>query len=562
MSRENFSIGTLTDDPRFSPTLQAFHTTSPASQHFASVARHLLSLRPPPAGPAPVSAEPEPTLLRCQVLLLLGLYECTEGLERQGWTRVGEAIRMAQVLRLGFEDEEDSTGRPLVRDQLSEISEARRRTYWACFVLERLITDGKDRPCALRVPQSTWIRLPGPDADSGGARSSGALFNPCPEPWASVRFEPVVEADLYGQTVRAAELWNRVTAYIGGGGRFSDRRAPWLPESGFAVLERELKAFETRLPPEFRNSEGNLVAHSLINQGRQYAMLHLLFACSTLVLHRDYLPFLPNSVHFDASKGPVDGEALYATVPEPADWWMDCLVSRPACCAAVLTLLARRVRSRLPTPSRTSAPDSRSSALRSRILLLGTPASRLGRCICTCTSRHPSRRRLTLLSKFWPQSYRGLIDPLHYVEQDQQLLLALTPLYPIANSWCESFQRLHKFYHLVVASGGVLEEDPTKLRSSVIKLLRTVDENDEPGGEGSMSPPFDLHLRAASLGGLTAALPLDRSFDQGLDSFGLGGLDLLTYVDSDWPQFLSSPPQFLSSPPHLSVRSPPATEIW
>lgn len=43
----------------------------------------------------------EITLLRVQCLLILGLYECTEGKENQGWLKIGYAIRMVQVLRLG-----------------------------------------------------------------------------------------------------------------------------------------------------------------------------------------------------------------------------------------------------------------------------------------------------------------------------------------------------------------------------------------------------------------------------------------------------------------------------
>lgn len=32
---------------------------------------------------------------------MLGLYECTASQENKGWLKIGYAIRMAQVLRLG-----------------------------------------------------------------------------------------------------------------------------------------------------------------------------------------------------------------------------------------------------------------------------------------------------------------------------------------------------------------------------------------------------------------------------------------------------------------------------
>lgn len=101
-------------------------------------------------------------------------------------------------------------------------------------------------------------------------------------------------ADLCTQTLRIAELWQKVANYIGSGGRNIDRRAPWLPESTFAVLQRELLIFEERLPTVFKYNEANLTALSMIGgQVRLFGMLHLLFETAKLVLHRDYLPFLP-----------------------------------------------------------------------------------------------------------------------------------------------------------------------------------------------------------------------------------------------------------------------------
>lgn len=45
------------------------------------------------------------SLMRCQCHLLLGFYELTAGRDNSGWLKIGTAIRMAQTLRLGFDDE-------------------------------------------------------------------------------------------------------------------------------------------------------------------------------------------------------------------------------------------------------------------------------------------------------------------------------------------------------------------------------------------------------------------------------------------------------------------------
>lgn len=277
---------------------------------------------------------------------MLGLYECTEGIENRGWMKIGIAIRCAQVLRLGFEDEEESgaasngghipnsttahSGQQRSRRTLS--SEVRRRTFWSCFLLDRTISDGKERPCALRIPPVSFqLRLPGPDSDFIlGKPTLGARFDPDPPAWSiSTKMDANLvepEADLYGQTVRVSEIWAKVSSYFGGGGRNHDRRAPWLPGSTFATLVSELESFRRKLPEIFRYDEANLVAHCMINQGRLFGTLHLLFACSTLVLHRDYLPFLP-PMDFNAQNGPIDGEPLYGEPLAPSGWWQSSLVS-------------------------------------------------------------------------------------------------------------------------------------------------------------------------------------------------------------------------------------------
>lgn len=296
---------------RFSQSLRDLHPASPtaASEHYATLAAQVLANPPTnlPSSPSSSSTAPSPipdsdaSLIRCQCYLILGLFECTAGAENAGWLKIGTAIRMAQVLRLGFQDEDDGS-----RGRINPLqAEVRRRTFWACFLLDRTITDGKDRPTTLRPPLPSSLRMPGTDADfSIGRASPGARFEANLPPWnVSARLDSSrthdQEADLYGQTLRISEIWHRVIAYIGAGGRNFDRRGPWLPESTFATLERDINAWSATLPAIFRYDanvgDANLIAHSMIGQGRLFGMLHLLYACSNLILHRDFLPFTPSS---------------------------------------------------------------------------------------------------------------------------------------------------------------------------------------------------------------------------------------------------------------------------
>lgn len=63
------------------------------------------------------------------------------------------------------------------------------------------------------------------------------------------------------------------------------------------------------------------------------------------------------------------------------------------------------------------------------------------------------------------------------MSQDLELLAGLRSIYPIASSWVEGFSKLQALYHNIVSRGtNPVEIDPRKVRSSVIKLLRTVED--------------------------------------------------------------------------------------
>lgn len=51
-------------------------------------------------------------------------------------------------------------------------------------------------------------------------------------------------------------------------------------------------------------------------------------------------------------------------------------------------------------------------------------------------------------------------------------------MYPIANSWCDGFNKLFQLYQNIIQRGeNLLDVDPRRVRSSVIKMMRTVDED-------------------------------------------------------------------------------------
>ncbi|SCZ96862.1 BZ3500_MvSof-1268-A1-R1_Chr4-1g06795 [Microbotryum saponariae] len=495
---------------RFCVTLQALYPSSPsaASEHFCSLASQILSHPPPPrndhdgthhATRNASTGDGEISLIRCQAFLMLGLYECTEGHENKGWLKIGAAIRLAQVMKLGaskdmarafpsiseadsmsvhagFEDEEEGASSRARSDPL--LAETRRRTFWSLFLLDRTVSDGKERPCSLKAPLSMMLRLPGPDQDFIlGRPTAGARFEADPKPWSlSVKAtehaandstsNKVVEVDLYGMTLRVAEIWQQVVTYVGSGGRNIDRRPPWMPESTFADLQRKLSGFGAQLSPQLQATRENLLAYTLSNQGRLFGMLHILYSTARLVLHRDYLPFLP-PVDYLASSGPADGEPLYGSpnVVAPEGWWSS---SFEAAIKASQTII--QVQTHLLTHHQTlTHPFAGFAALTTGTIMLHL--------------------------KYWPQNRSTEILSVREVhetiEATTTILAALKDVYPVGAHWCDGLAKLQLLYSNHVR--GVLAiSDPTKVRAGVIKMLRTAKEEGTqpettaatPGGSG------------------------------------------------------------------------------
>ena len=127
--------------------------------------------------------EGEPSLEKIQATLMLGLHEwgMTQGM--RAWTHVGLAIRHAQAMGLQFEDGLDDApwavslsmevetkhlgmGTKERRSQsVSTIDddftteEIKRRTFWACFIMDRYLSNGKYRPAMISV-EDIRVQLP------------------------------------------------------------------------------------------------------------------------------------------------------------------------------------------------------------------------------------------------------------------------------------------------------------------------------------------------------------------------------------------------------------------
>lgn len=188
-------LGVLTLTARFHPQLVAYHSPSApgspsnplvASEFYASALRNRL------AGSDGMGLA-VPDLTRVQALLMLALHDWGVCRGKSAWVYVGVAIRLSQAMGLPFELENDmvshreavrSPGLKLEADHFGIprrkepreltsddviVDETKRRTLWACFIMDRCLSSGKYRPRMVKV-RDLSIQLPSDNAFAFGER--------------------------------------------------------------------------------------------------------------------------------------------------------------------------------------------------------------------------------------------------------------------------------------------------------------------------------------------------------------------------------------------------------
>jgi hypothetical protein len=85
-------------------------------------------------------------------------------------------------------------------------------------------------------------------------------------------------------------------------------------------LRKTLEDFKTGLPRHHSMTAQNTSAHINLHSSTPYALVHLTFLLSQLVLTREFLPFIP--LRHGKPSGPLDG-TRFDTIPSPPGFWED-----------------------------------------------------------------------------------------------------------------------------------------------------------------------------------------------------------------------------------------------
>jgi hypothetical protein len=230
---------------------------------------------------------PNITILTC--LLLLGLHEFGTCFGGRSWALGGMAIRMAYALQLHRDLEFD----PLKRSGKAQLSfidrEIRRRTMWACFLMDRFNSSGTDRPMFVKE-ETIKVQLPirekffqldiaGPTEDLQGnvpypvSPDSGQLSDP----------KDNMGAAAY--MIRAIALWGRVIIYLFQGGRELDGLPLWDSGAKYVELDKQAENFASDLPDTMKYTQENLNTHDTDGLSNQFLFLHIASQQSKLFLN-------------------------------------------------------------------------------------------------------------------------------------------------------------------------------------------------------------------------------------------------------------------------------------
>ncbi|KAI0902216.1 zinc finger transcription factor 1 [Annulohypoxylon nitens] len=231
---------------------------------------------------------PNITILTC--LLLLGLHEFGTCHGGRSWALGGQATRMAFALQL-HKDLEYDPMRLNPTKQLSFIDrEIRRRTMWACFLMDRFNSSGTDRPMFIKeetvkiqlpIKEKLFqLDMPGPTEDL-----QGQVPHPVPTDEGQLS-DAKDNMGVAAYMVRAIALWGRIINFLNQGGKDTDEQPMWETDSEYTALLKQAEDFADNLPDGLKYSAENLHLHQTEGMANQFVFLHISVQQNVLFMNR------------------------------------------------------------------------------------------------------------------------------------------------------------------------------------------------------------------------------------------------------------------------------------
>ncbi|KAL1910181.1 hypothetical protein Sste5344_004093 [Sporothrix stenoceras] len=223
----------------------------------------------------------DPSVLHIQANLVLAVSELLNNEGSSHWMYAGTAIRMAQVMRLNQDYHQQHS--------LPE-QEIRRRTFWACFSVDKLLAFLLTKPGTLALG-NVAVALPSTDAALAYGEATRGLT-------LGSSFEGAMPSQigLLPYFLKTLTLWSNIVDRRVCHSRFVTKTLPTDPAGRFYQSHQALHDWDSQLPAGLQwTPENRANHHTALNQGRTFVAMHFLIRSAFCVAHEAYLPQLDGS---------------------------------------------------------------------------------------------------------------------------------------------------------------------------------------------------------------------------------------------------------------------------
>ena len=193
----------------------------------------------------------------------------------------GTAIRMAQIMRLNKEFHQSQS----LREQ-----EIRRRTFWACVLMDRLLAYYFTKPLTI-CSDNIRIALPTSEASLAYEEATRGITLDSLGSYAGYPSE----VGIMPYFIKTMFLWGNIVDINVCNRRFIDKTTPTDPNGWFYLRHQEMRDWMACLPPSLQWSQQNYMNHSGLGGGKEFLSMHFLIHSAFCDAHQSYLPQLDRS---------------------------------------------------------------------------------------------------------------------------------------------------------------------------------------------------------------------------------------------------------------------------
>ena len=218
-----------------------------------------------------------------QAIFLLSVIDYTGGKCQAGWIKVGLAIRIAYYLRLMIEP--DPSFSPIEQEE-------RRRVFWSFYVLDKLISCGRERPPAM-LDEDCKLQLPG---DERSFRDGSRQQSPTLDQFASESSSTpsLLPGNTFALLVLMSSVFGKCAQYTLQEHKYPTQGTPWDPRSPFSSIYCTLLQMESDFglgDPLTGKIQQDFVTDGVVNQQATGPLVyaHCLFHLCQCLLHHPFL---------------------------------------------------------------------------------------------------------------------------------------------------------------------------------------------------------------------------------------------------------------------------------